>query len=45
MIEGSEKRNLNFRIRMFVKSAVIQICFSAEATVSRVCEKTVYLFR
>ena len=24
---------------------LIQICFSAEATVSRVCEKTVYLFR
>ena len=38
-------RVLTFEASGIDHMGLIQICFSAEATVSRVCEKTVYLFR
>ena len=43
--EGMRSRVLTFKASRIDHMGLIQICFSAEATVSRVCEKTVYLFR
>ena len=43
--EGMRSRVLAFEASGIDHVGLIQICFSAEATVSRVCEKTVYLFR
>ena len=44
-LEGMRSRVLTFEASGIDHVGLIEICFSAEATVSRVCEKRVYLFR